>query len=231
MNVQVKSPSSKSQASKPPSSQSLASKPPRRRQEDRSAATRARILEACTQSLYEEGYGASSMVRVCERAQVSRGAMLNQFPTKADLMRMVMDNLYAQQVAFVNARLAVIDDPVERFRHLLDATWEASNRPIGYAFLEILVGSRSDPALSTDFQDHMRGIVNQTWAIIEDHAQAAHLTLGPSERDFILILSLTIRGMLIESLINPKVDPERVILRLSELRDSELLSGRLFNRS
>src|SRR5471032_2613021 len=104
-------------------------KPPRRRQEDRSAATRSRILEACIQCLFEEGYSAASMVRVCDRAQVSRGAMLNQFPTKADLMRMVMDNLYAQQVAFVNVRLAVISDPLERFRLLLDATWEASNRP------------------------------------------------------------------------------------------------------
>lgn len=210
-------------ASPKPVKASKSEKPVRRKQEDRSAATRARILEACIQSLYEEGYGSASMVRICERAEVSRGAMLNQFPTKADLMRGVLDSLFALQFQFVNERLALINNPVERFRKLLDVTWEASNRPIGYAILEILVGSRSDPAMNAEFQEHIRNTVGQNWHLVETYAEQAKFSLSDNDRDFILIIGLTIRSMLIESRINPNVDPERIIKRLSELRDREVL--------
>jgi AcrR family transcriptional regulator len=53
---------------------------------ERSAATRAKLLKATIDCLYEVGYHQTSTVLVTERAKVSRGSMLHHFPTKADLM-------------------------------------------------------------------------------------------------------------------------------------------------
>ena len=45
----------------------------RRTQEERSAETRARLLEATIESLGEVGYASTTTTGVCERAGVSRG--------------------------------------------------------------------------------------------------------------------------------------------------------------
>jgi AcrR family transcriptional regulator len=199
-------------------------KPPRRKQEDRSAATRARILEACIQSLFEEGYGSASMVRICERADVSRGAMLNQFPTKADLMLAVLAELYRLQMIFIGERADEIPDPVVRFRELLHITWQAQNRPIGFAILEILVGTRSDPSLTADFGEKIRPIVGQTSAFVDRYAEGAALELDEDDRDLVHILGLSMRGLMIEALINPGVDSARLIARLSAICERDLTS-------
>jgi len=52
---------------------------------ERSASTRAKLLNATIECLYDLGYHQTSTVLVTERAKVSRGAMLHHFPTKADL--------------------------------------------------------------------------------------------------------------------------------------------------
>lgn len=198
-------------------------KPVRRRQEDRSAATQARILKACTDCLYEEGYGSASTVRICERAQVSRGAMLNQFPTKADMMLAVLIDLYRLQLDFIRERAEGINHPMQRFRDLLQITWEAQNRPVGYAILEIIVGSRSDPSLTPDFAEKIRPIIAQTGSLADHYAQDAALNLDEDDRDLLHILAISLRGLMIEALINPEVDSGRFIRRLSLMCEHEML--------
>ena len=59
----------------------------------RTAATRAKLLKATIDCLYELGYHQTSTVVVTERAKVSRGAMLHHFPTKADLMMAASEHI------------------------------------------------------------------------------------------------------------------------------------------
>ena len=63
----------------------------RRTQAERSAATRKVLLDAAVNCLFENGYGATTTLMVAEAAGVSRGAMLHQFPSKADLMAFVVE--------------------------------------------------------------------------------------------------------------------------------------------
>lgn len=59
---------------------------PRRTQAERSRLTRERVMLATVELLRIRGYGELSTVEVTERAGVSRGAMLHQFPTKNELL-------------------------------------------------------------------------------------------------------------------------------------------------
>ena len=58
----------------------------RRTQGERSAETRARLLDATVESLIEAGYAHTTTTAVCARAGLSRGAQLHHFPTKSELV-------------------------------------------------------------------------------------------------------------------------------------------------
>ncbi|MFF8598847.1 TetR/AcrR family transcriptional regulator [Streptomyces sp. NPDC015232] len=53
--------------------------------QDRSRATRQRLLEAAVSCLAEHGWAGSTVAAVAERAGVSRGAAQHHFPTREDL--------------------------------------------------------------------------------------------------------------------------------------------------
>src|ERR687885_2968620 len=53
--------------------------------QDRSRATRQRLLEAAVACLAEHGWAGSTVAVVAERAGVSRGAAQHHFPTREDL--------------------------------------------------------------------------------------------------------------------------------------------------
>ncbi len=66
---------------------------PRRSQQERSATTRARVVEATVTSLVELGYAATTISRVQERAGVARGTLLHHFPHRADLLVAVVEDV------------------------------------------------------------------------------------------------------------------------------------------
>src|SRR5437899_5969622 len=65
----------------------------RRTQEERSAATRAKLLDATIACLVDLEYSATTTTVIAERAGVSRGAQLHHFPTKADLVAAAVAHL------------------------------------------------------------------------------------------------------------------------------------------
>ena len=62
-------------------------------QQDRSRATRLRLLEAAIASLAELGYQASTVAMIAERAGVSRGAAQHHFPTREDLFTAALEHV------------------------------------------------------------------------------------------------------------------------------------------
>ncbi len=119
----------------------------RRTQAERSAATRKVLLDAAVKCLFEHGYGATTTIMVAEEAGVSRGAMLHQFPSKADLMAFVVEADFDEEVELYQELLAGVTERRKRLIAYPEATWKVLSRPSGVAVLEILQGSRSDHAL------------------------------------------------------------------------------------
>ncbi len=67
-------------------------------QAERTAVTRAKLLDAAAACLAELGYGRTSSTEICRRAGVSRGAQLHHFPTKADLVSAALDHVFERRV-------------------------------------------------------------------------------------------------------------------------------------
>ncbi len=117
-------------------------------QADKSGETQRRVVEAAVKCLHTRGYGAVSTELVLIEAGVSRGALLHQFPTRTDLMLAVVKAVFDEEERLYAERLAQTDDPLERLLALPELVFEMSSRPGGIAVIEILLASRSDPALS-----------------------------------------------------------------------------------
>jgi AcrR family transcriptional regulator len=68
-----------------PTAPTVPTAPAREPKQDRSRATRQRLLQAAVACLAEHGWAGSTVAVVAERAGVSRGAAQHHFPTREDL--------------------------------------------------------------------------------------------------------------------------------------------------
>src|SRR3954470_12869646 len=64
-----------------------------RTQQQRREETRGALLDAAVQSLIEVGFARTTTLEVQRRADVSRGALLHHFPSKAELLVAAVDHL------------------------------------------------------------------------------------------------------------------------------------------
>jgi AcrR family transcriptional regulator len=202
----------------------------RRTQAERSAATRQVLLDAAVKCLFEHGYGATTTIMVAEEAGVSRGAMLHQFPSKADLMTFVVEADYEEEVRLYGELLAGIDEPRERLLAYPDAAWKILSRPLGVAVLEILQGSRSDTALreklapvqakieeksrETLRREFPRGVSSPLLQLVVGLARGLSITQfiapeGEDMNDTVKLLQELLRAGMEKGLLSPKKGAQR----------------------
>ncbi|MGA7397158.1 MAG: helix-turn-helix domain-containing protein [Solirubrobacterales bacterium] len=119
----------------------------RRQQSDRTAATRASVLDATVELLIERGYAGTSTRLAAERAGVSLGALQHHFRTKAELsveaMRYVTERLAGEFVAAAPDS----SDVTERFGEILDRLFVVFKGPTFAAAVELQLASRTDSDL------------------------------------------------------------------------------------
>lgn len=149
---------------------------PRRPQQERSAATRAKLIEAAYESLLDRGYGATTVGEVQSRAGVARGTLLHHFPTRGALMAGVVEDIVERRLRVLTAsgggdagdgesegKAANIDDNDDdndedddvsggdlmaaSWDDVVDLVWEELQGPPFTAALELWVASRTDPDL------------------------------------------------------------------------------------
>jgi len=122
-------------------------RPERRKNVDRSAATRKQILEATIQCLDSGGYGAVTNIRVADAAGVSRGAMMHHFPTRQALIVATVEYTHEKLNQIRAAEMEKVPAGLARFRAIMDLSLVTQRMPEGMALNEIRIGSRRDPEI------------------------------------------------------------------------------------
>lgn len=183
----------------------------RRTQAERSAGTRKALLKNAISTLHENGYSATTTMLVAERAEISRGAMLHQFRTKADLMIFVVQSVYEEEIERYEKILKDIVDPNERLLAYPEAVWNVLSRPSGIAVLEILQGSRSDKVLA----EKLRPVQAQIEADARDKVGSQFG--GHESLALMRLIVWTVRGLSIAKVLAP--DQNRVADAVILLRD------------
>jgi AcrR family transcriptional regulator len=142
-----------------PRSSSSSTKKVRRTNLERTAETRGRLIDATIELLHEEGHAGTTTISVAERAGVSRGAMMHHFSSRSDLLLTVAQHILDQQRRDRAAKLVATEVGLPRFESAADVSWEVQRQPGTIAFLEIMMATRSDPALYEGMQPLAKRIV------------------------------------------------------------------------
>lgn len=193
-------------------------RPARRTQAERSATTRARILEAAMHCLYKSGYGATTTVSVAAAAEVSRGAMLHHFPSKADLMLATLNYVLDLNQANLMRAAATFEDPWERYAALADIRLAAAREPAGVAFMEIMVGARSDDAVRSRFSEFQHQISGRREQRLAEWATASGVKVTERDQAVSHTITLAIFGLAIEDQINPNANTDEVLSVLRQMK-------------
>ena len=142
----------------------------------RSQRTRAKILEAATEVLFEVGYAGAKTPLIAERAGVSQGALYRHFPTKIDLLAEALAEILAGARdrfvrAFERDSEAAVDPAGAAFRHL----WDVFVSPPLQGAFELYQAARTDPALAARvgpiIADHRARAVAGARALFPDAAR------------------------------------------------------------
>jgi AcrR family transcriptional regulator len=119
----------------------------RRTQEERSAATRAALLDAAIDCLFDRGYAGTTTTEIADRAGVSRGAQLHHFPTKLSLVTSAVEHVITRRRSELRRIFDALPVDAERVSAGIDHLWSVVSGPTFFAWLELLVASRTDPEL------------------------------------------------------------------------------------
>lgn len=123
--------------------------PPRRRtQAERSASTKARLVEATIACLIEHGFAGTTTVAVCKRAGVSNGSLLHHFRTREGLLGAALDEVYTRLRARVVDALEELPEGEARVDGWVDVMWSAFGAPEFKAVLELWLAAANTPGVS-----------------------------------------------------------------------------------
>jgi AcrR family transcriptional regulator len=121
--------------------------PPREPQQDRSRATRARLLEAAIASLADLGYHASTVAVVAERAGVSRGAAQHHFPTREALFTAALEHVTHVRAEELRRELDELPGARPSTADIVDLTFALFSGQLFRAALTLWVAAASEPSL------------------------------------------------------------------------------------
>lgn len=127
---------------------------PARWQQQKSARTRLRLVEAAIDCLVEGGYSRLTTQAVAERTQVSRGAMHHHFATRMDLVEAVVEHVfYGRMRLFLEDYLSNLarSSEAEMLEIAAAAHWRSVHTREYSAYLELAVAARTDQELDQFF--------------------------------------------------------------------------------
>ncbi|MFF2348718.1 TetR/AcrR family transcriptional regulator [Kitasatospora sp. NPDC058115] len=117
-------------------------------QQDRSRATRARLLAAAVDCLAELGWNGSTVAVVAERAGVSRGAAQHHFPTREDLFTAAVEHVTAERLTAVRAHADALPDAgPARTEAVVDMIVRLYTGPLFRAALQLWVAAATEEPL------------------------------------------------------------------------------------
>ena len=164
----------------------------RRTNEERSATTRARILDATAACLMERGYAGTSTTQIAKMAGVSRGAQLHHFPIKSELMGAAVEHVFVRRKEEFQQAFLSLPDETDKISAAIDLLWNSLQTGVFYAWLELVVASRSDEVLKErllvvcqrfdrDITDLVQTLFNPPPEALEQLHVAGHLLFASVE--------------------------------------------------
>ncbi len=121
-----------------------------RTQQQRRDETRRSLLDAAVESLIEVGFARTTTLEVQRRAEVSRGALLHHFPSKAELLVAAIAHLAEMRARELKQLAGVLpEEGTGRMRTnaVIGLLWQCFSGPFFQVTMELRTAARTDPEL------------------------------------------------------------------------------------
>ncbi len=164
------------------------------------------MLDATVECLIELGYAGTSTPVVCERAGLSRGALLHHYPTKTELVIEAVGHLALKRAAELESARLEIQASTDPIGAMLELIFASFSGPLFYAALELWVAARTDDELRAPLQKFERNVgkaMGKMWRTLTPQ-QATHADFD----DLVTLTLHVMRGMALQKIIRDD-DSER----------------------
>lgn len=117
--------------------------------EERTATSRARILDAAVACLIEDGYRGATTLRIQARAGVSRGRLLHHFPSRDQLLVAASGHLATERLRGTWQRVDELTGlhGSQRLDRAVELMWDTFSEPHFWAAVELWTAARTQPEL------------------------------------------------------------------------------------
>ncbi|MEJ8278830.1 TetR/AcrR family transcriptional regulator [Pseudonocardia spirodelae] len=187
-------------------------RPPRARrtQGERRASSRAIILAAALEELYEHGYAHATTVTVQRRAGVSRGRLLHHFPSRESLLIAAAQHLAVEQIADMEQWVAESEygrsTGAQRCDRAVELLWETFRQPYFWASMELWAAARTNADIRAELFPAERRLGTALTHVVATMFGPA-LSSHPQFDECRDLLFTSMRGVALTYAINPR-DPE-----------------------
>jgi AcrR family transcriptional regulator len=190
-----------------------------RTQQERSSRTRALLLDATIDCLVELGYARTTVIEICQRAGLSRGAQQHHFTTKAELMTSALEHLFTR----LADSILQTDLPVGpgRLEKGIDLLWEAYSGTLSTAAVELWVAARTDDELRRSLLPVDRTLGHTTLEFYRRLVGDSANQPDQAELETVLLLTVNLfRGLALDAMIGG--DPGRRAALIAEWKSRVL---------
>lgn len=190
--------------------------------QDRSRATRQRVLEAAVSCLAEHGWSGSTVAVVCARAGVSRGAAQHHFRTREELFTAAIAHVAKEWLDTVRERARALPrEGPDRTYEVVDMLVAVHTGPLFRAALHLWVAASDEPALRPRVQGLEARIGREAHRLAVEFLGADESV--PGVREVVQATLDMVRGLGLANLLSD--DSARragIVRRWSEILDATL---------
>ena len=163
--------------------------------------TREKVIRTAIDCIYREGFHAAHTNRIAEQAGVSWGVLQYHFGDKDALLQAVIDHIFDDFTATLEATSLAGDDLQQRVRQLIDVVWALVSKKEYRVSIAILRNAGKDDSSNINGQKQLSRWAKKTsqlWdELFADKVQEPHRSEISRH-----LLFATLRGMVDE--INPR---------------------------
>lgn len=174
-------------------------------------ATREKVIRAAIDCIYRDGFHAAHTNRIAEEAGVSWGVLQYHFGDKDGLLQAVIDHIFDDFTATLEATTLEGDELQQRVRQLIDVLWKLVSKKEYRVSIAILRNAGKDDTSSINGQKQVSQWAKRTSQLWDE--LFADKIQEPLQSDIARhLLFATLRGMVDE--INPKSIKTRKSIKL-----------------
>jgi Transcriptional regulator len=189
---------------------------------DYEQAQKKRIIEGAAKIFAEYGYRQTTMDELCNRLELSKGAIYIYFKNKEELFISTMDYIYKERYSLLLSAFEETDPLLEKFKKILNRLGNLVSSDDNYAYTRLSVEGflESDriPGLQLVKADSYNRFYKLLYDLLSQGQATEQINPKLDISSMIVVMMATLDGLMMHSLVQGReLDPEKIQTAVLEM--------------